>query len=36
MDGFGFYNYHHINDTTDIESFINSDALTVLFYRGII
>jgi len=36
MDGFGFNNYHHIDDVSEIENFKDSDTLTVLFFRGII
>lgn len=36
MDGFGFHNYHHIYNVSEIENFKNMEDLTVLFYRGIV
>ncbi len=36
LDGFGFHNYHHINNVSEIENFKDREDLTVLFYRGII
>lgn len=36
MNGFGFNNYHHIDDVSEIENFKDRDTLTVLFFRGII
>ncbi|MCX5816023.1 MAG: hypothetical protein NTX75_07220 [Proteobacteria bacterium] len=36
MDGFGFHNYRHIYNVSEIESFKNREDLTVLFYRGIV
>lgn len=36
MDGFGFHNYHHIDNPSSIQGFRDREDLTVLFYRGII
>jgi len=36
LDGFGFHNYHHIYNVSEIENFKDREDLTVLFYRGII
>jgi len=36
LDGFGFHNYHHIYNVSEIENFKDREDLTVLFYRGIV
>ena len=36
LRGFGFENYHHLDNTSEIERFKDADTLTVLFCRGII
>jgi len=36
LGGFGFHNYHHIDDASEIKNFDNREELTVLFYRGIV
>jgi len=36
LRGFGFENYHHLDNASEIERFKDADTLTVLFCRGII